>query len=288
MSTSRLVAGFAVAVLLITTNAPRVVAACDTGSTAGWLRFTNGPSLDYNPCYMVHAGANTITIGISAVPFTKAKLSIPNPPGGTIVGENWFFPHTGDHASGVEIALPSCSSDAIVNLGEVYVDFPSDPAPCSSGLFWNFGASQILVCSGLWLPVGSTGQNFGSGGQCCGYWQACFDLPPFNLYPPDGATNILLNTDLWWIDNGGINCAVDMGTQPDCSQMQTYMMDCNQDKWDVQFLQPATTYYWRVRRWNPYDPWCGGTYSAVHHFTTVATVAVEPVTWGHVKSMYRN
>jgi len=41
-------------------------------------------------------------------------------------------------------------------------------------------------------------------------------------------------------------------------------------------------------RWNPFGGFCAGSVSVVHHFTTVASVAVEPVTWGHVKSMYRN
>lgn len=112
--------------------------------------------------------------------------------------------------------------------------------------------------------------------------------------PPDNATEQPVNTTLSW----GVNACglyVLMGTpmdwlffgttpDPPLVSWPKYAMQEIPQPHDPGPLAPSTTYYWKVKHWDP----IGGVESPVWQFTTEAAVPVEPTTWGRVKALYRD
>jgi hypothetical protein len=117
-------------------------------------------------------------------------------------------------------------------------------------------------------------------------FQFCPTVPPYNLSPPDEAAQVPLDVTLAWT---GISfyCAVWLSTDPACDSGQWYTpADCNAQSFSPDFLQPSTTYYWRVRIWP--DACSGQGVTAIRSFTTQGGVATTPTTWSRVKAMYRD
>jgi hypothetical protein len=290
---SLFLAVFLFAFLTVTTDSR---AECSNGSTAAWFFIgnkTSDPGIPYSDyCELsVDSVIDTLVVAAYAVPFQKARCTVPDPPFGTIVGERWFFAHTGDRATGLEFDMGGCSPADRVIFGELYVftDFGEvDPGSCQS---WTEGTCSIQSCGGDWWPAQFIPQRLGAMGSfdcICYGWQFCYSLPPYDLYPADGATDVPLNTVLTWDGGDGWECYVSIGTDPACTEMQTYNVPgCATESFTPDFLQPFTTYYWTASWMGDWQWNCGGG-TAVHSFTTGETVsAVERTTWGRVKALYR-
>ena len=268
---------------------------CGNGTVAAWFFVGNkisDPGIPYaDYCNVsVDSWIDTLVVAAYTVPFHKARCTVPDPPFGTIIGENWFFAHTGDRASGLEFDVGGCSPAGRVIFGELYVftNFSEvNPGACES---WTPGTCSIQSCSDDWWPAQFIPQRLGgmNNFDCICYgWQFCYTLPPYDLYPPDGATDVPLNAVLTWDGGEGWECYVSIGTDPTCASMQSYNVPCAPESFTPDFLQPFTTYYWGAS-WTGDWQWnCGGA-TAVHSFTTGETIsAVERTTWGRVKALYR-
>lgn len=262
------------------------------GSAAGWITWykQNATSGDCR----LDQGANTLVIQVRAIPFQKIKFTFPDPPFGTVTGEQWFFPHTGNFRTGIELDT-GCINVGTVTLGEIYlsVDYTIvSPTICAS---WYGTAAQIQNCTGRWLPAGFQSNSLGGilsqNCFCASCWQCAFTTQPYDLFPPDGATNVPLDVKLTWKGSEGVvypNCHVYISRDPTCATGQDltpYPTQCGSFDPGAP-LSPGTTYYWRPY-WSFNDGWGSDAVAAIHSFKTVGPVATAPVTWGHVKSMYR-
>ncbi|HET6462666.1 MAG TPA: hypothetical protein VFH33_02610, partial [Candidatus Krumholzibacteria bacterium] len=126
-------------------------------------------------------------------------------------------------------------------------------------------------------------------------FQDCGGRAPYDLYPPHGATGVPVNASLSW-QNGypyygqAGQCAVRIGTTPDCSDAQVVSFSCAGDPSVVlDFLQPSTTYYWQASYYYYADACYGHDgVSTIHSFTTAGPLATEATSWGRVKAMYRD
>lgn len=259
-------------------------AACDNGSLAAYFRLGTD---DATGCYIsLHAGMNTIAIYVAGVPMQKAICIVPDLPLGTITEISWLFPHSGDRLTGVELDFGECRPAVPFQIGEIQLELAGDPpTPCFSIPWW-WMSGDIMACNGMWLDGGGIAHNFGATGEyCCAGWQFCYPLPPYDLDPPNGATEVPTNVVLTWATTGW--GAVDITTDPECGTVQTFTVDSDQQSFAPDFLQPNTTYYWRPQTgW--YDMWCGTPAAAFHSFTTSIVTPTEPTTWGRVKALYRN
>lgn len=266
-------------------------AACDNGSTAGWFRLNTTYS-DVGPeyCYIpLQQGLNIVSVRVDAVPFQKARFSVPDPPYGTVVGENWFFSHTGDRLSGMEFDLGDCSQAGTVALGEILVDVPDVITSC--GAQWHVDEGcEIQSCDGRWLPAGPELHDVGGPDTwCCQCWQCCYPLPPHDLYPPDGATDVSLDVVLTWVATEGFDCFVYITTDAACDTYESYSVVCGSGQFTPDFLEPGTTYYWwPVWRTDACSNLPGGGWSAVHSFTTEIISPAQTSTWGNIKALYRD
>src|SRR5262249_16244013 len=161
---------------------------------------------------------NQVAVRIVGVPFQKVRVRIPEPPFGAITGETWLFSHTGDHASGVELDLGSCTNaETTVELGYLQVQLDSDPPTLGPRAEGSIGAGEVQSCTGTWMPAEGTRQNVGApGAYVCMAWQYCYEIQPYNLYPADGAKNVPPNVTLSWTGGDFEPCSVDIGTNPSC------------------------------------------------------------------------
>jgi hypothetical protein len=288
------IASILLAVLLGPTSASRSHAAaeCDKGSPAGWFYFTSDPQYDY--CRLqVEPDVDTVSVWVNAIPFQKARFTVPDPPFGSVVGESWLFPHTGDRASGLELDMGSCTEPGPTKLGEIYVSVgPGDPNYCAP---WIEGDCEIQNCAGVWLPAQYIPQRAGGADafDCICYgWQFCYSLPPYDLLPEDGASNVGTDVVLTWVapegwDGPNAGCAVYISTDPTCANVPYFVVPCDTDAFAPDFLEPGTTYYWRSS-WTMEAQWgCGGM-AAYQSFTTEPVTPVRTSTWGQVKAMYRD
>ena len=292
-----LIIGFAISVILFASSS-RVEAACPEGSTPAYfnLEVATFP----NPCTLYFGGPDPlvqVNVVVNAVPFQKARFSLPNPPWGIVIEESWNYPFTGDRTTGMEFDRGDCSPGGPVVLGHLLVFVtPGTMGPCTS---WKVDdGCEIDDCDGLtraavaWSYLASTMQ-IDCG--CC--FQCCQGLPPYDLNPPDGATDVALDAVLSWTGTELVNpippeaCRVRIGTDPNCETGQTFDVNCQLAAFAPDFLQPGTTYYWQVT-WSAYTG--GGCSSGANgesrtqSFTTAGPLSATPATWGRVKALYRD
>jgi hypothetical protein len=107
-----------------------------------------------------------------------------------------------------------------------------------------------------------------------------------NLYPPDGATGLALDTKLSWEISsccpiGLTHDSIRFGTTPDPDVVD---MDVG-TTWDPGPLLPWTTYYWQFGVDYCQCEGASGR-TPVLSFTTTGPNAVAPTTWGAVKALY--
>ena len=260
-------------------------AACEYGEFAYiYLTITTFPSPYWDCSLDLSVPVRTIYVQALAQPCQRVRLSLPNPPIGQILDEQWNFPFTGDRINGMELDLGNCSSGGDVTLGAITVF--AVPSGCP---VWQVDAgAEVQDCDANWHQARELPSNMGCVGQVCiDYFQQCPGLPPFGLYPPDGATNVPTNVQLTWVENGPYSyCSVRISTDPACGSGDYYPVDCGAQSYSPSFLQPETTYYWQA--FTSFDACSGGGLSPVHSFTTEGPIPVTTTTWGRVKAMYQD
>lgn len=242
-------------------------AACPGESKYAWFY------LDGSSCQ--GGGLQFLNVIAETNPASKAKITLIPPPGGTFFGATWIYPSTGDVTTGIEFDIPC--HQGTVTLGQIVVIGGSTP--------WGIGSNcEIKDCSGTSRPAGKVDPFPLS----CNI--PCISTAPYGLFPPNGANGVALNVALSWAGPAlfsSVPAWINIGTSADCSGAQHIPVDATTRSVVLNFLQPATTYYWQAS----YDgsaPQCSyfGN-SAVHSFTTAGPLAVEATTWGNVKAMYR-
>ena len=260
-------------------------AACEYGEFAYiYLTVTTFPSPYWDCSLDLSVPVRTIYVQALAQPCQRVRLSLPNPPIGQILNEQWYFPFTGDRINGMELDLGNCSSGGDVTLGAITIF--AVPSGCPA---WQVDAgAEVQDCDANWHQARELPSNMGCIGQVCiDYFQQCPGLPPFSLYPPDGATNVPTNVQLNWVEHGFYSyCSVRISTDPACGTGTSYPVDCGAQSYSPSFLQPETTYYWQVS--TSFDACNGGGLSPVHSFTTEGPIPVTTTTWGRVKAMYQD
>jgi hypothetical protein len=95
MNARTLATAVVVSSLVCVIGTSRSLATCFDGSNVGWFYFDGTPSHGY--CRLtIGPDLDTLTVVVDANPFQKARFTVPDPPFGTVVGENWFYSYTGD------------------------------------------------------------------------------------------------------------------------------------------------------------------------------------------------
>jgi hypothetical protein len=241
----------------------------------------------------------TITVKVYSVPIQKIRFTLPDPPIGTVVDEWWGVSHTGDRTTGIEVDLGGCSEAGEVTIGQILVSVaPNETGPCAS---WSFDeeVSEVQDCEGLWRPAENSEQfevvtSLTEACGLCGMSCCPNGLPPYNLYPPDGATDVTLDVMLSWTLNDYYDypptsgCSITIGTEP-CGTSDKIVIPCGINTFAPDFLQPGTTYYWSPGAYT-FPSGCNNGISAsapVHSFTTTGPSPVKSRTWGWVKVLYR-
>ena len=274
------------------------------GTTAAYLHFRIGQEPGGEVCSLELApGTVTVNIVAYAVPFQKLRFSLPDPPIGTIVGESWGVSYTGDRINGLEVDMGGCTAAGWVTIGHVDVMVGAEESiPCT---VWAMGADcEVQDCAGVWLPARAWDfyevEDSDHAGQCRECFQECYDggpLPPYNLYPPDGATNVPVDVVLTWdgvpflddpYPDDFTGCSVVVSSDPSLANGQGGWGHCNSF---APALQPNTTYYWSAG-WYDTGTWCSDLVfqgaTRVYSFTTEAPLSTTTTTWGRVKAMYRD
>ena len=276
------------------------------GSSAAFFQLRAGSETFDDVCSLeFYPGVVTIRVDVYAVPFQRARFTLPDPPIGTVAGETWGVSYTGDRVNGLEVDMGGCTDAGWVTIGYMYILVqPEETILCTP---WNPGSEcEVQDCDGVWLPAVApdfyTVEDISHTNQCLECFQQCFaegPLPAYDLYPPDGATAVPVDVVLTWVgqvDSDPLpypqdftGCRVTVGTEPDLSGVtQGGEGYCNSF---APVLQPNTTYYWSAG-WYDNTTWCGNIpwagYSRVYSFTTEGPSPVTPTTWGRVKALYRD
>jgi hypothetical protein len=241
-----------------------------------------------------------VTVTLLTAPAGKVRFSLPDPPFGTLVGEGWNFPFTGDRLNGMEMQL-GCSGGGLVVLGTLAVLLePGVTVPCTQ---WKVAdGCEAEDCNGSLRPAMAATFTFITSQDpygCNTCFQYCQGLPPYDLYPPAGATQVPLDVELSWgapifeYPYPDLECGIWIGTDPACSGGQGFLIPCDAPAIVLDFLEPSTTYYWRGIWRVLFGSGCSSGsgdagVSPVHSFTTAGPTAAEPSTWGRVKAMYRD
>lgn len=273
---------------------------CTAGSHAAYFDLSlQSDGYFPGPCDITPAGASArVYVRAVSIPFQKARITLPDIPGVTVVNESWGVSFTGNHTTGVELDMGSCvgpfnDRSAPVLIGYIDVVWGS-PAYCT---LWKFSQAEVQDCAGGWRPVFAMDQRVGpnSCGQCI--WQLCFwPMAPYDLQPPNGATGIPLNVVLTWKNLSDPLPPFIEGSHlyingaPSCTGGGYYAIPNNGESFAPDFLEPGRTYYWQ-----PYfgysDGGCqdtnGTARGPLYSFTTEGTIATKPSTWSYVKSLYR-
>jgi hypothetical protein len=263
---------------------------CAPASTPAFLSVMNGS--DYTGCLStVQSGQSFLLVNVvmNSVPAKKVHFSLPDPSFGTILGASWNAPASGDIHTGIDLTFASCTAGGVTVLGMLFVSIPT--GTINGCVDWKMDAGcSIEDCDGNVRTATNWGVWFTNAEYCLNCFQQCQALPPWGLSPPDGAINLPTNTQLSW--TGGMpvgfgDCYVQISTDPDCGNAQTFPVACDSHTYVPDFLQPGTTYYWRAR-WFETGAGCdlGGS-TPIRSFKTAGPVATQPTSWGQVKSMYR-
>ena len=139
---------------------------------------------------------------------------------------------------------------------------------------------EVVDCDGVTRPALARPHEFAIAAGCCGYID-CPSLPPFGLFPIDGAENVPTNVEMSWQYAYSL-ASVRVSTDPACYTGQEFYLSGN--TYSPNFLQPETTYYWQVSWSDGLE--CGGV-SPTFSFTTEGGVPATSETWGRIKTLYR-
>lgn len=296
----------AIVVLASVVTTPPVVKAttCEDGTTPAYLQLqTTGYAGGYG-CELVFdssAGIVFVQVTMNAMPARRVRFALPDPPAGTVVGEEWNFPYSGDRLNGLEVDLTGCTGEGLVVLGTLAVFVtPGTKIDC---LPWNVAEGcEVQDCDGRWRTAMAWQSSVVDPTVtytcplCC--WQCCQALPPHTMLPPDGATGVATDLTLSWSGPPYIpdpqleeffDVFVRVSTDPACGTGETTTVPPSDRTFAPAGLQLETTYYWQVS-WVEYAAGCSSGYegmSPVQSFTTAEVLAATPSTWGQVKFLYR-
>lgn len=285
-----------VATLLVLSLAVPVAVAADCPASSAYARF-NVKTYDnqsYETCTSnVSPGVVYVRVSVTTLPASRVRFSLPDPPFGILISESWL-PHTGDRIHGMEFDLGCTAPQEEVILGYFSL-FLTGSLSCTT---WRVDDDcEVIDCNGVARIAESNNNTFGTNTECVYCFQQCKYFPPYNLDPPLGATNVALNAPLSfdWVfgpivtdPRSSVAASISIGTDMNCGNWQTLVVDRATRSIVLDFLQPGTTYYWTAS-WHDQYTACSpyGARSQVHSFTTEPVLAVEPTTWGRVKAMYR-
>jgi hypothetical protein len=290
MTWSRFIAGTAQAGLLMTAvlAAPGHATVCTGGSGQAILSLTvDGTSR----CALVPAlqGWPLLEVSVQAqiLPAAGVRFSLPDPPIGTVLAEDFHYPFTGDRVTGVVVDLGSCASAGTLTLATLTVLLPDTVAACVG---WQVDSGcEVVDRQGVTRPAYATHHAIGRDASTCSlcdaYWQECFVLPPYDTFPACGAADVPLDVQLSWTTPALAPKWLRIGTDPTFVTWQTFHLDGN--SFSPDFLERGTTYYWRVDLDLTGEVCDGGT-SPIESFTTRGTTAVERRDWSAVKVLYRS
>ena len=291
MAHSRTRLAFFLTLLGFFAHASQATAACDPPTTPAYINLVEQGGFPYPWCEMMFppTGVTFVSVQLQSIGVARVSLSVPNPPYGTIYGGQWNYPTTGDIATGIEFDLGGCVANP--DLGYLVVGVSGGAPDCQA---WKVNDGAVVEdCEGNVLPATTPLKLVSVNGAGCAFCclECCASLPAYNLFPPDGATGLPLNLQLSWdgthsSPDPNAGCFVEIGTDPDCANWASYEADCDTQTFAPDFLEPHTTYYWRVV-WTPDPARCHGV-SAPRSFRVDAPLESQASTWGRVKSMYRD
>lgn len=201
-----------------------------------------------------------------------------------------FSATSGDSRTGVSIQFDNCQVTPIAALSilvfTTYESLPIDgnceypvlPDP-------NEPSGEVIVTDCFFDSLAAEGLSMVLSG--------CAAPPPASqLAPPDGATGIGVDPTLTWQGSQPNVCSpllgcittydVYFGVTPDPPQV---LWGHGWESWDPGPLDPNTTYYWRVFSRTILSG--DGASSPEWSFTTAASIATQPSTWGRAKFLYR-
>lgn len=256
---------------------------CEEGSAHAFVFLTTAQT-PWDGCTVVMDAAPTTVVSVVAgphVPMTKVRFSIQDPSFGVILDATWDYPFVGTPQTGVEITLPECTSGQTTVLGQMLV-FADISAIDGSCVEWTVDDNtEIEDCTGAVRPSLPRHTEFSTAPGCCGYID-CASIPPYDLYPPDGATGVPIDVELSWTGGYGL-FELNISSDPECYTGQTFNI---QDAYSFapDFLEHNTTYHWQVGWSDGLE--CGGG-SPRFSFTTMGPVPTETSTWGRIKALYR-
>lgn len=269
------------------TPPPAMSAECAGGSPYAVLHLVESGSWG---CQIVPANPYVFQVDVIAVvvPVTKIRFSLPDPPFGTVTGEVYHYPYTGDRVTGVEMDLGGCTGAETRVLATLTIFIPE-------GTFGGCGdwkvddGCEAVDCAGVTRAAYAMHQSFNDSGDlcpvCANYFQECVALPPYDLSPPCGALGVATDANLSWNGLPPTNgWFLVIGTDPTLAAGQNFYVNGN--TFSPDFLLSNTTYYWRVA----YDltgEACGGGVSPIHSFATAGPTPATPETWGRIKALYR-
>jgi hypothetical protein len=208
------------------------------------------------------------------------RFSIPAPSFGAVVAEQYLFPYTGTLANGIELDLGGCQPAGDIHLATLTVLLPAGSV--GGCIPWQVdNGCEIVDCTDATRPALPRNHDFADAPGCCFYID-CPSLPPYDLFPPGGATSVPLTVALTWTAPP-LFTEVRVSTDPACYTGQTFYMT-GTNTYSPTFLQPNTTYYWQVGWSDGLE--CGGS-SPIFSFTTEGPVPTDPQTWGRIKALYQ-
>ncbi|HEU4366386.1 MAG TPA: hypothetical protein VFT13_13085 [Candidatus Krumholzibacteria bacterium] len=270
-------------------------AACQDGST--YTHFNLETTQVLGSCNLIFGNLapflGEVKVVLYTAPVGTVRFSLPDPPFGSVIGETWNFPFTGDRVNGMEMELGGCLSEVVV-LGTLTIFSSTGVGGC---LPWKVDdRCEAEACNGELRPAVAPSFNISDPGVFCDdCFQRCQSLPPYDLNPPDGATEVLPGVAFSWsgppgITDPALECYIRISTDPACGSGEIVVVPCDTRTISLEFLELGTTYHWQAGWRYLFGSGCSsGNFgeSAIHSFTTSTVVAVEHSTWGRVKALYR-
>jgi len=266
---------------------PAMSVGCAGGSPPAILHLVEGGGWG---CQITPAIPQFFQVAVVAavVPVAKIRFSLPDPPFGTVVGEQYHYPYSGNRVTGMEMNLGGCSGAETLVLATLTIIIPGGTfGGCQE---WRVDdGCEAVDCTGVTRTAYAMHQGFSDPGPACevclNYFQECVALPPYDLGPPCGDGNVPVDVELSWSGSPPVNgWFLKIGTDPTLATAQSFYVGDN--VFSPDFLLPGTTYYWSVA----YDltgEACAGGASPVYSFTTAGPTPAEPTTWGRIKALYR-
>jgi len=227
---------------------------------------------------------------VNAHPFQTVRFKAPVPCGMIYAGAystgNLI---DGNSQTGVTITMPACTSIKPAPVLTIVAYASTAVSGCSWDVFPADGDSDILLTD----CDGNTMKGASARGLYC--WDVNDFIGPYLPDPPDGATNVPLNTLLSVTGDANEMFLMVEGAPssiwnyPVCSVFPGFQLPQCTSPFDPGALEPNTTYHWVAVNACVYCLHGEAGFSDIWSFTTGAgPSATEQSTWGRVKALYRD